>query len=520
MGDTRDAKGLLKLTVKEKLLLQLGEHSCDPDRGEYPVELTQKGLSESVGVRRSHVAVSLQGLVEEDLVYFRKARIEGEKRKQNSYALTPSGCGKAKELKMNILATEAEYEMPDGVRRTTAGEFLRISRAGLISVVNQLETGKIIRDEITIVTKPERKLIKVFCPTCKRDMEVENIFVDEEVGFDCPGCGRPYRIAPAERVVARPPRNVTGGIWFPLSVLLILGGSYIAYRTAFDSIIGGLVVASVAILLIVASYLASRIDWKGMMGQNAVVGSKIATVSIIFGTTFVILWDAAVIRIDFIEELSWLSILVSMTVLGYIGMTRVSPDSKGEYLLAVGLLSTLIAASLIYVDDFKGLGIPSAPFMGVFGVTLLALSSLGIIDRNMMLLSAILSVGLFVAIISTLELLPNADSVLSKIALGGFILLGAFMISLRFVQQKSAMALGELFISTVPFAGSAAFIVFGLFMVVGGSDFTGAIEILIMLPFAYFGVTRIFDSEWMYKLPIATYLVFLETIGFALAFMT
>jgi hypothetical protein len=41
-----------------------------------------------------------------------------------------------------------------------------------------------------------------------------------------------------------------------------------------------------------------------------------------------------------------------------------------------------------------------------------------------------------------------------------------------------------------------------------------------MLPFAYFGVTRIFDSEWMYKLPIAAYLVFLETIGFALAFMT
>ena len=484
------------------------------------MELTQKGLSESVGVRRSHVAVSLQGLVEEDLVYVRKSRIEGEKRKQNSYALTPVGCGKAKELKTNILAIEAECEMPDGMRRTTAEEFLRVSRAGLMSVVNQLETGKIIRDEITIVTKPERKLIKVFCPTCKRNMEVENIFVDEEVGFDCPGCGRPYRIAPAERVVVRPATNVTRGVWFSLSVFFILGGSYVAYTTAYDSMIGGLTVASVAILLIVASYLASTINWKGMMGQNAVVGAKIATVSIIFGTTLVILWDLAIIRIDFIEELSWFSILVSMTVLGYAGMTRVSPDSKGEYLLAVGLLSTLIAASLIYVDDFEGLGIPSAPFMGVFGVTLLAMSSLGVIDRNLMLLSAILSVGLFVAIISTLELLPNADSVLSKIALGGFVLLGAFMISLRFVQHKAAKALGELFISTVPFAGSVAFIVLGLFMFVGGSDFTGAIEILIMLPFAYFGVTRIFDSEWMYKLPIAAYLVFLETIGFALAFMT
>jgi DNA-binding MarR family transcriptional regulator len=520
VGDTRDAKGLPRLTVKEKLVLQLGEYSCDPDRGEYPAELTQKGLSESLGVRRSHIAVSLQGLVEEDLVYFRKTRIEGEKRKQNSYALTPAGYTKARDLKTNILATQAEYEMPDGVRRTTAEEFLGVSKANLISVVNQLETGKIIRDEITIITRPERKLIKVFCPTCKQNMEVENIFVDEEVGFDCPGCGRPYRIAPAERVVVRPATNATRRIWYPLSVFLILAGSYIVYRAAFDSIVGGLIVASVAILLISASYLASTIDWKGMMGQNAVVGAKIATVSILFGTTLVILWDAAIIRIDFIEELSWFSILVSATVLGYVGMTRVAPDSKGEYLLAVGLLSTLIAASLISVDDFTGLGIPSAPFMGVLGVTLLALSSLGVIDRNLMLLSAILSTGLFVMIIAALELLPNADSVLSKTALGGFVLLGAFMISLRFVQHKVAVPLGEFFISTVPFAGSTAFIVLGLFMVVGGSDFTGAIEILIMLPFAYFGVTRIFDSEWMYKLPIATYLVFLETIGFALAFMT
>jgi hypothetical protein len=498
----------------------LGEHSCDPDRGEYPVELTQKGLSESVGVRRSHVAVSLQGLVEEDLVYFRKARIEGEKRKQNSYALTPAGCRKAKELKGNILATEAEFEMPDGVRRTTAGEFLRVSRADLISVVNQLETGKIVRDEITIVTKPERKLIKVFCPTCKRDMEVENIFVDEEVGFDCPGCGRPYRIAPAERVVVRPRTSDIQGMRFPLSVFLILVGSYIAYTTVFDSMTGGLIVGSAAILLIVASYLASKIDWKSTMGQNAVVGAKIVTVSIIFGTTLVLLWDATVIRVDFVDELSWFSILVSVTVLGYAGMARVSPESKGEYLLSVGLLSTLIAVSLVYVDDFKGLGIPSAPFMGVFGVTLLALSSLGVIERNLMLLSAILSAGLFVVIVAALELLPNMDSVLSEVALASFGLLGAFMISLRFVQHKAETALGELFIATVPFAGSVAFIVLGLFVVFGGSGFIGILEILIVLPFAYFGVTRIFDSEWMYKLPIAAYLVFVETIGFTLAFMT
>jgi DNA-binding MarR family transcriptional regulator/predicted RNA-binding Zn-ribbon protein involved in translation (DUF1610 family) len=518
--DTGDAKGLLKLTVKEKLLLQLGEHSCDPDRGEFPVELTQKGLSEGIGVRRSHVAVSLQGLVEDDLVYVRKARIEGEKRRQNSYALTPSGCEKAKELRTKVLAVEADFEMPEGVRRTTAGEFLKVSRAGLISTTNQLELGSIVRDEITIVTKPQKKLISVYCPTCKREMEVENTYADEEVGFDCPGCGRPYRIAPAERIVARPASNRSPPLLFPVSTLFILIGGYIAFRAGFNSATGGLIVASVVILLILASYLASTMDWRALMGQRAVAGAKVLAVSIIFGVTFVLLWNAAIIEIDFVQELGWFSGLVLVTIVGYVGMAMVSPESKGEYLLAIGLLATLVAASLIYVGGFEGLTVASAPFLGVLGVALIALSTLNVMDRNLMFLAAILSAGILVVTISLLELLPTTDNALSEVALGGFLILGAIMISLRFAQLKAAMALGDLFVSTLPLAGSAAFILFGLFMVGGGSGFTGVIEIVIMLPFMYFGATKVFDSEWMYRLPIVAFLIFLEIVGFAFAFMT
>jgi hypothetical protein len=156
----------------------------------------------------------------------------------------------------------------------------------------------------------------------------------------------------------------------------------------------------------------------------------------------------------------------------------------------------------------------------VLGVTLIALSTLNVMDRNLMFLAAILSAGILVVTISLLELLPTTDNALSEVALGGFLILGAIMISLRFAQLKAAMALGDLFVSTLPLAGSAAFILFGLFMVGGGSGFTGVIEIVIMLPFMYFGATKVFDSEWMYRLPIVAFLVFLEIVGFAFAFMT
>src|SRR5512136_1892540 len=227
MAGPDGAKGRLKLTVKEKLLLELDQHSCEEDRGDYPIELTQKGLGESIGVRRSHVALSLQGLVEDKLVEVKKGRIEGEKRRQNIYILTPNGRSHAHEIRARVLSQDADFEMPGGIQHVSTESFLKISNANLMSVINQLERGDLVRDEITIVTRPEKRLITVFCPTCNKYLEVENSYIDETVGFDCPGCGRPYKIAPAERIVARHAPGAVRGIWFPLSAFLILVLSYV-----------------------------------------------------------------------------------------------------------------------------------------------------------------------------------------------------------------------------------------------------------------------------------------------------
>lgn len=57
MGTLESRVEPFRLTVKEKILLQLGESRIfDPDESEFPLEATQKGLSEEMAVRRSHVA--------------------------------------------------------------------------------------------------------------------------------------------------------------------------------------------------------------------------------------------------------------------------------------------------------------------------------------------------------------------------------------------------------------------------------------------------------------------------------
>jgi len=57
-------------------------------------------------------------------------------------------------------------------------------------------------------------------------------------------------------------------------------------------------------------------------------------------------------------------------------------------------------------------------------------------------------------------------------------------------------------------------------MIAGGSSIAGAVEIGMMIPFLYFGLIKVFDKDWMYKLPIASFLVFAEIIGYAYALMT
>ena len=111
-------------------------------------------------------------------------------------------------LRTRLLEVEVSFEDSEGARTVKVSEIVGSRKASLASVIIQLDRGRTVRDEIAVVTAPEKKLISVFCPTCKKQIEVDNVFIDEEVGFDCPGCGRPYRIVPAQRKEETPEKRM------------------------------------------------------------------------------------------------------------------------------------------------------------------------------------------------------------------------------------------------------------------------------------------------------------------------
>ncbi len=88
----------LKLTSKDKVLLHLKGYWRHRGDGEYPIALTQKGISEMTGVRLSHVPRTLKGMVSRDLVNEVKAHVQGESRRYKVYLLTEKGILEADRL--------------------------------------------------------------------------------------------------------------------------------------------------------------------------------------------------------------------------------------------------------------------------------------------------------------------------------------------------------------------------------------------------------------------------------------
>lgn len=119
------------LTAAERVLAHLSGHWNAP---EPRPAMTQEGIGEAVGVRRSHVPRVVRGLVRDGLVEERDGRIRGRGRKVRVYYLTSAGLARAREIVRGI---EAE-EIPLGEDRMTVGEYSRLHGLAPLDVVQSL----------------------------------------------------------------------------------------------------------------------------------------------------------------------------------------------------------------------------------------------------------------------------------------------------------------------------------------------------------------------------------------------
>ncbi|MEM2892306.1 MAG: hypothetical protein QXJ32_07395 [Thermoplasmata archaeon] len=525
------SKGVLRLTVKEKALLLLGEHPLEDEVPVYPPEMTQKGIADGFAIRRSHVAASLKGMMEDGLVEVTKGRVEGEERRQNVYRLTPKGLAKAKEIKDRLMQLQVDFENDKEVKKLKVAELLSTSGLELPSIVNQLEKGGIVRKEINIVMKPEKRLVTVYCPTCARSIEVENIYGDEEVGFDCPVCGRPYRITPGVRGSTQVKQDTTSSVAKLYATLLIIGLVVAALVVFFPwlplfvlILLLEPVFAFGALFAILAFLLWRR--WKkkaavrggepvGTWSSRSALSANIIALVAVVGALFAILWHLLVIDVDFLREIMTAGPIALGFVFGYFGLAKVRPELSGELLLIGGIVVILVMMLLPFIEPRPGFGIATVPFLAMIGVGAMLLSTLHHLDRETQVQDGLMAGGGFMLVASFLILGRGEQSLLGIILFASLVQLGMLMIVMRVVEARLASDVSSHFIAAIPLPVGLMFVILGVLMILGGAEVVGAIELALISPFVYYGLREVFNRDWMYRLPFAAFLLFIETIALA-----
>src|SRR6266571_172980 len=87
------------LTIQERILLHLSAFTPARDAYTVPREVTQAGISGALAIRVAHASREVRKLVEANLVDQRDAAVQGGRRHQKAYFLTPAGAQAAQKMR-------------------------------------------------------------------------------------------------------------------------------------------------------------------------------------------------------------------------------------------------------------------------------------------------------------------------------------------------------------------------------------------------------------------------------------
>ncbi|MFO8109119.1 MAG: hypothetical protein R6U17_01140 [Thermoplasmata archaeon] len=135
--------GTKELTYKEKVLLYLRDYKSLGEKKVYPRGITQKGIAEAVGMRRTHVSRVMRDLIENKEVEEYLGHVKGRSRKLKVYTLRPEGVARGDEI---IKELESVYVQVSKEGRTfksklTELEELSGKRLSLLESIELVETS-------------------------------------------------------------------------------------------------------------------------------------------------------------------------------------------------------------------------------------------------------------------------------------------------------------------------------------------------------------------------------------------
>lgn len=105
--------GERRLTVRDRIIVHLAGYTRYADDFECPEEMSQVGISTSIGKSRAHTTLELNRMKSLDLITERLAHVKGAKSKRKTYVLSAEALAKEKEIVENIWSLEIEIRGSD-----------------------------------------------------------------------------------------------------------------------------------------------------------------------------------------------------------------------------------------------------------------------------------------------------------------------------------------------------------------------------------------------------------------------
>jgi len=142
-GGARTGARIAKLTVGDKILVLLLDYTRFRGELQAPMDVTQDGIAERLGIIRSAVPRAVGGLIEKGFVEEYLAHIDGMSRRRKVYMLTESGIVSARELLDEIGMVEVEVMDNDGSTRESASALIAGKKLDLSNLSRVIMTRKL-----------------------------------------------------------------------------------------------------------------------------------------------------------------------------------------------------------------------------------------------------------------------------------------------------------------------------------------------------------------------------------------
>ena len=127
------------VTVKDRIILHLLDYWGQMHRAEWPVALTQDGIADVVGISRSHVAVTLPALMEEEMAEASTQRVEGRTRRVKVYSLTYKGGTYAGQLVQRLLPSEVMAKDNTGEWALPLDGLIQVHRVHMLTALRLVD---------------------------------------------------------------------------------------------------------------------------------------------------------------------------------------------------------------------------------------------------------------------------------------------------------------------------------------------------------------------------------------------